>query len=101
VEKLPFSEVKLGDLEDLEQMARSSGAQMVIGNSHVAQSAERLHLPLLRCGFPQYDTVGGYQRSWIGYRGTRQALFDIANLLLQHPHAEIAPYRSRYSQKRD
>ncbi len=101
LEKLHLTEVKLGDLEDLELMARSAGARMVIGNSHAAQGAERLQLPLLRCGFPQYDTVGGYQRSWIGYRGTRQALFDIANLLLQHPHAEIAPYSSRYSQKRD
>lgn len=101
LEKLPLSEVKLGDLEDVEQMARSAGAHLLIGNSHLAQSAERLQLPLLRCGFPQYDTVGGYQRSWIGYRGTRQALFDIANLLLQHPHAEIEPYRSKYSQKRD
>lgn len=101
LEKLQLAEVKLGDLEDLEQMARSAGARLLIGNSHVAQSAERLQLPLLRCGFPQYDTVGGYQRSWIGYHGTRQALFDIANLLLQHPHAEIEPYRSKYSQKRD
>jgi nitrogenase molybdenum-iron protein NifN len=101
LEKLQLAEVKLGDLEDLEQMARIAGARLLIGNSHVAQSAERLQLPLLRCGFPQYDTVGGYQRSWIGYHGTRQALFDIANLLLQHPHAEIEPYRSKYSQKRD
>ncbi|HEY0634162.1 MAG TPA: nitrogenase iron-molybdenum cofactor biosynthesis protein NifN [Gammaproteobacteria bacterium] len=101
LEKLPLSEVKLGDLEDLEQMAHNAGARLLIGNSHLAQSAERLQLPLLRCGFPQYDTVGGYQRGWIGYHGMRQALFDIANLLLQHPHAEIAPYRSKYSQKRD
>ncbi len=101
LEKLQLAEVKLGDLEDLELMARSAGARLLIGNSHVAQSAERLQLPLLRCGFPQYDTVGGYQRSWIGYHATRQALFDIANLLLQHPHAEIEPYRSKYSQKRD
>ncbi|HEY0719885.1 MAG TPA: nitrogenase iron-molybdenum cofactor biosynthesis protein NifN [Gammaproteobacteria bacterium] len=101
LERLPLGEVKLGDLEDLELMAASGGARLLIGNSHLAQSAERLQLPLLRCGFPQYDTVGGYQRSWVGYRGTRQALFDLANLLLQNPHAAIEPYRSRYSQKGD
>jgi len=101
LEKLPLVEVKLGDLEDLEMMAKQGGAHLLVGNSHVSQSAERLQLPLLHCGFPQYDRLGGYQRSWIGYRGTRQALFDIANLLLQHPHSEIEPYRSRYSQKRD
>jgi len=99
LDKLPLDEVKIGDLEDLEQAASAKGAHLLIGNSQCAQSAERLQIPLLRCGFPQFDTLGGYQRSWIGYRGTRQALFDIANILLHEGHGEIAPYISRYSQK--
>jgi len=101
IEKLPLAEVKIGDLEDLEQLASANGARLLIGSAHCAQSAERLHVPLMRCGFPQFDTVGGYQRSWIGYRGTRQALFDLANLLLHSGHGEIAPYISRYAQKEE
>jgi nitrogenase molybdenum-iron protein NifN len=52
-------------------------------------SAKRLGIPLLRAGFPQFDLIGGYQKTWIGYQGTRQALFDLANLMLSH-HAQLS-----------
>ncbi len=100
LEKVPTDKVKIGDLEDLEQTARANKAQLVIGNSHAADMAERLNVPILRASFPQYDWVGGYQRTWIGYRGARQALFDLANLILQ-AHHDIAPYHSIFSQKHD
>ncbi|MCX8018498.1 MAG: nitrogenase iron-molybdenum cofactor biosynthesis protein NifN, partial [Rhodocyclaceae bacterium] len=87
--------VQIGDLADLEHLARQAGAQLIIANSHAAQSAQRLGLPHLRAGFPQYDLVGGYARAWVGYRGARAALFDLANLVLQ-AHHEIPPYRSIY-----
>ncbi len=91
--------VKIGDLEDLEQLARSAGAEVLICNSHGVESAARLGIPLVRAGFPQYDTLGGYQKTWIGYRGSRQSLFDLANVLLSLEKGEIHPYRSIYSQK--
>lgn len=91
--------VKIGDLEDLELSARERGAEVLIGNSHAAHTAERLGIPLLRAGFPLYDQVGGYQRTWIGYRGTRQTLFDLANILLGLEKGEIHPYRSSLCQK--
>ena len=92
---LPIERVIVGDLEDLEKAARATGAQLLIANSHAADTAQRLGLPLLRAGFPQYDHVGGYARTWVGYRGTRQALFDLANLMLGHHH-ELEAYRSIY-----
>ena len=91
------TEVKIGDLEDLEQAARAGGAEVLIGNSHAAHTAERLGIPLIRAGFPQYDLVGGYQRTWIGYQGTRATLFELANTLLRLERGEIHPYRSRLS----
>jgi nitrogenase molybdenum-iron protein NifN len=95
LESVPAAAVKLGDLEDLENMAREARAQLVISNSHAADTAARLGVPLLRAGFPQYDLVGGYARQWIGYRGARQALFDLSNLLLaHHEHHKIAPYNA-------
>jgi nitrogenase molybdenum-iron protein NifN len=93
--------VKIGDLEDLEQAARAGAAELLIGNSHAAHTAERLGVPLLRAGFPQYDLVGGYQRTWIGYQGTRSTLFELANLLLRLERGEIHPYRSRLSPRAD
>jgi nitrogenase molybdenum-iron protein NifN len=91
--------VRIGDLEDLENAARAGGAEVLIGNSHAVHTAQRLGVPLLRSGFPLYDQVGGYQRVWIGYQGTRQTLFELANTLLRLEKGEIHPYRSRLSQK--
>jgi len=90
------AEVKIGDLEDMELAARQRGVDLVIGNSHALASAERLQVPLLRAGFPQYDVLGGYQKTWIGYRGTREALFELANLLSGHDRHAVEPYRSVY-----
>jgi nitrogenase molybdenum-iron protein NifN len=87
--------VQVGDLQDLERAAKLGGAQLLVGSSHAVQSAERLGIPLLRAGFPQYDYVGGYARTWIGYRGARQALFDLANIVIGQHH-EIPAYRSIY-----
>ncbi len=92
---LPIEKVIIGDLEDMEKQAREGAAQFIMANSHAAETASRLGLPLLRAGFPQYDHVGGYARTWVGYRGTRQALFDLANLMLGQHH-ELEPYRSIY-----
>ncbi len=95
--ELEIGSVTIGDLEDLEQQARRHDARLVITNSHGAETARRLGLPLLRAGFPQYDLVGGYARAWVGYRGSRQALFDLANLL-QAQHHDPEAYRSLYWQ---
>lgn len=92
---LPAAQAHIGDLEDLETLAHSGRAELLIANSHAAATAARLGIPLLRAGMPQYDLVGGHCKTWVGYRGTRQALFDLANLVLQH-HETIAPHHSRY-----
>lgn len=94
-------EIKIGDLEDLEMMAKEQGAEVLICNSHGVEAAERLGIPILRAGFPQYDLLGGYQRTWIGYRGTRQTLFDLANIILTLEKGEIEPYQSIYTQKQE
>jgi nitrogenase molybdenum-iron protein NifN len=90
------AQVAIGDLEDLENAARANGAQLLISNSHAVETAKRLGIPLLRAGFPQYDLIGGYQRLWIGYRGTRQALFDLANLITEHGGHGTEAYVSIY-----
>lgn len=93
--------VKIGDLEDMEKLSKEKGIDMILGNSHAVASAERLGVPILRMGFPQYDLIGGYQRTWIGYRGIRQTLFDLANIMVSLEKGEIEPYKSIYAQKTD
>jgi len=99
VKKISANSVKVGDLEDLEFIAKENKAELVIGNSHAIESAKRLGLPLLRAGFPQYDLIGGYQRVWIGYQGIKQALFDMANIMVENNSHEIEPYYSTLAQK--
>jgi nitrogenase molybdenum-iron protein NifN len=94
---MPCDSVQIGDLEDLERAAgagmSAAPVQLVISNSHAAATAERLGVPLLRAGYPQYDRVGGYAATWVGYRGSRQTLFNIANLFLGNHH-DIPVHRS-------
>jgi len=100
LEKVVAQTVKVGDLEDVQLMCGEQ-PDLLIGNSHAAHTAARLGCEFLRAGFPQYDLLGGFQRTWIGYDGTRQALFDLANLMMARGKGEIEPYHSIYSQKND
>ena len=95
--QLPIDNVVIGDLEDFEWLAREHAAELIVTNSHGTEIARRLKTAQLRAGFPIYDSYGAHARTWIGYAGSRQILFDIANLLAGH-YREIAPYRSRYWQ---
>ena len=95
--ELPIDSVVIGDLADLEWLSREHSAELIIANSHGTEIAKRLRTALLRAGFPIYDSYGAHTRAFVGYAGTRQTLFDIANLLASQ-YQEIKPYRSRYWQ---
>ena len=85
---LPAQEVLLGDLEDLE--AGAADCDLLITHSHGRQAAERLDKPFLRIGFPVFDRIGNAHRVQVGYRGTMNLIFEIANLMIgriAHHHA--------------
>jgi nitrogenase molybdenum-iron protein NifN len=94
---LPIEEVVVGDLEDLETLAREREADLIVANSHGAEIARRTGAALLRAGFPVYDCYGAHADPWIGYGGTRRLLFAAANLLSSH-YQELRPYISKYKQ---
>ncbi len=81
---IPADEVIVGDLGDLE--ARASGVDLIATHSHGRQAAERLHVPHLRIGFPIFDRLGAAYRTSVGYAGTRQYIFEIANVILGAQH---------------
>jgi nitrogenase molybdenum-iron protein alpha/beta subunit len=58
----------------------------LITNSRGAAIAQRLGIPLFRLGFPIFDRLGNGLRSYVGYRGTTQLLFDLGNVLLAAHH---------------
>lgn len=84
LEKMPCDEVLIGDLEDLEQ--RAAGCALLITHSHGRQASERLGIPLLRAGVPCFDRLGANHRLSVGYRGTRDLLFQIGNIFMEHTH---------------
>lgn len=82
LERVPAEEVLIGDLEDLENLARAQDCDLLITHSHGRQAAERLAIPFHRAGFPMFDRVGAGHQLSVGYRGTRDLIFSIANLLI-------------------
>ncbi|WP_081961404.1 nitrogenase iron-molybdenum cofactor biosynthesis protein NifN [Aquabacterium sp. NJ1] len=86
LDKLPAETALIGDLEDLEKGAAECDFMMT--HSHGRQAAERLNKPFFRLGFPIFDRIGNAHRLMVGYRGTRQFIFEVANLMMAHiPHA--------------
>jgi nitrogenase molybdenum-iron protein NifN len=80
LESIPIDEVLVGDLEDLE--LRSVGADLLVTHSHGRQAADRLQIPLFRVGIPVFDRLGAGQQVTVGYRGTRNLIFEVGNLLM-------------------
>lgn len=85
-ERVPADEVLIGDLGDFERAAGEAGAQVLITHAHGRHAAGRLHLPLLRAGFPIFDRLGAQDICRVGYRGTRAFLYDFANLMQSRHH---------------
>lgn len=83
---LPVPEVIVGDLGDLEHLAQRGEAEMLFTHAHGRQAAERLGVPLMRTGFPCFDRLGAAHLAHVGYEGTRDHLFRIANLVLEQLH---------------
>jgi nitrogenase molybdenum-iron protein NifN len=85
LEHVPGNEVVIGDLEDLERAA--AGCDLLVTHSHGRQAAQRLGIPLFRAGIPTFDRLGGAHRVSVGYRGTRDLIFEVANVFVAaHDH---------------
>ena len=89
LERLPTAEVVIGDLEDFEHSAQAAGCDLLITHSHGRQAAQRLGKPLFRLGIPMFDRIGNAHICHVGYRGTRQFVYEVGNLLMDqiHPHS--------------
>ncbi len=87
LERLPAPEVLIGDLEDFEQSAAAANCDLLMTHSHGRQAAQRLQKPLFRIGIPLFDRIGNAHICHVGYRGTRQFVYEVGNLLMEHiPH---------------
>ncbi len=80
---LPCDNVFVGDLEDLEEAAGE--ADLLVANSNGRQASGKLGIKAhLRTGLPVFDRLGAHQKTWVGYRGTMNLVFEVANLFQSH-----------------
>jgi nitrogenase molybdenum-iron protein NifN len=84
LERLPTETVLIGDLEDLE--TRAIGCDLLVTHSHGRQAAERLGIPFYRAGLPMFDRLGAAHAVSIGYKATRNLIFEIGNLFIASMH---------------
>ncbi|HXW21460.1 MAG TPA: nitrogenase iron-molybdenum cofactor biosynthesis protein NifN [Rhodomicrobium sp.] len=84
LEKAPAEAVLIGDLEDLEHAA--GGCDLIVTHAHGRQMSERLGIPLFRYGMPIFDRLGSAHRVSVGYRGTRDLIFEIGNIFMAQVH---------------
>lgn len=82
LERVETEDVLIGDLEDLETLAKERGADLLITHSHGRQAAARLKIPFYRIGIPMFDRLGAGHQMSVGYRGTRNLIFAISNLVI-------------------
>lgn len=87
LKRVPCDAVVVGDLEDLETAAVEAGVDLLVTHAHGRQASERTGIPLYRIGFPMFDRLGAAHRVLLGYRGSRDVVFEVGNLFIDHmPH---------------
>ena len=84
LDRLPTETALIGDLEDLE--LRAAGCDLLVTHSHGRQAAERLKIPFHRAGVPMFDRLGAAHEISVGYRATRDLIFEIGNLFIASMH---------------
>ncbi|MFM2418058.1 MAG: Nitrogenase iron-molybdenum cofactor biosynthesis protein nifN [Pseudomonadota bacterium] len=84
--QVPADQVLVGDLADFERLAKDALVDLLVTHSHGRMASDRLGVPLYRVGFPIFDRLGHALRSSIGYRGSRDLIFEVANLMMAVHH---------------
>ncbi|MFA9380532.1 MAG: nitrogenase component 1, partial [Acetanaerobacterium sp.] len=62
------------DFDVIERMSLELGANILIGSSEGRRISEKLHIKLVRCGFPIHDRIGGQRIRMLGYAGALELL---------------------------
>jgi nitrogenase molybdenum-iron protein NifN len=78
------------DFEDMLEIGRSIGVDIIIGNSKGYYLSKNLNIPLVRVGFPVHDRIGGQRILHVGYEGTQQLFDRIVNALIEHKQRSSA-----------
>jgi len=71
------------DFDSIAKEAETLKPDLLIGNSKGYSLARRLKVPLIRCGFPIHDRLGGHRVLHVGYRGALSLYDMIVNAILE------------------
>ncbi|MFZ5765154.1 MAG: nitrogenase component 1 [Thermodesulfobacteriota bacterium] len=76
------------DFFDITAAAEQLQPDLLVGHSKGYPLARKLHIPLIRVGFPIHDRIGGQRILHLGYRGAQQ-LFDlVVNSLIDRKQSD-------------
>ncbi len=70
------------DYEIIHEWCAENKPDILIGNSKAYYIARDLNIPIVRCGFPIHDRIGGQRIKHIGYTGTQELFDRITNALI-------------------
>jgi nitrogenase molybdenum-iron protein NifN len=70
------------DFAVILEKAREMEPDFIMGHSKGLYLSRELHIPLVRCGFPVHDRIGGQRILHLGYRGTLNLFDTLCNALL-------------------
>jgi nitrogenase molybdenum-iron protein NifN len=71
------------DFVTMLERAKDLEPDFIMGHSKGLYLSRELNIPLVRCGFPVHDRIGGQRILHLGYRGTLN-LFDlVCNCLME------------------
>jgi len=84
VPELPADTLVRGrmDFADIEAAAGERKPEFMLGHSKGYAMARRLGVPLVRCGFPIHDRMGGHRLLHVGYAGALSLYDSLVNTLL-------------------
>jgi len=71
------------DFAQLEELAATMQADLIVGNSKGFAMSRKLAVPLIRIGFPVHDRIDGARMLHVGYRGAQQLFDRIANAMIE------------------
>ena len=76
------------DYADITALAETLKPDFLLGASKGYSLARKLNVPLIRCGFPIHDRIGGQRVLHVGYSGAQQLFDQIVNTLLERKQSD-------------
>ncbi len=70
------------DYEMIHDWCIENKPDILIGNSKAYYIARELNIPIVRCGFPIHDRIGGQRLKHVGYTGTQELFDKVVNELI-------------------